>query len=532
MRWLVLVISMYAFCCGLATQLVAQRLPHVRGELHTSSFGKLTQLWAHQAAGIPEGHAFIRELEQQNFAFTTTQLGVLDTGFVPASLLAGVRLSPQLHRHLSERNSAADDRYVFARNFPQPLRGFLLSRYPAAVLYSSQRHGSAIAHLLASSTSVGVSLKGEIAMLLPLPKRNNLDDRKSVRELLADLPLPQVINYSLRLSNSASSSHSLAASMQSLAAQTILVTSAGNKAPDPIEAGKQNLAEHIIVVGSADPTGDVSSFSQTGCAETIRVCSDIYLQSVSPKSGELFSFGGTSGAAPMVSAALADALSILPELSHQQAKLLLQKTALANAYGDTVGLLNYYKLLRVAHRLTARDWSPTVDPDEVLHDPALYDFSAEAEQLTQEAMAASSTDTTFTKLRQAFFLDDTNHTTRRLLAELYRQHGYVAQAFFYDNPNPEARDAFVIQKDLEQQEIIDKFLAALAEVDMEKMLRLLPHLNVKYLFKQKDHIIVAILQELSLEKRLLVIDFLQEQQIATTDISAEGKVTAIQRMLE
>lgn len=532
MRWLSLVLTVFALCCGLATLAVAKHLPNVQGELLTPPFGKLTQFWTHQAAGIPEGHAFIKVLEQQGFAFATSQLGVLDTGFVPASLLAGVRLSPQLRHHLSDRNPDADDRYVLARNFPHPLRSFLLPSYPVHVPYSSERHGNAIAHLLASTTAAGVSLKGEIAMLLPLSKRSPIYHRKTIRKLLASLPLPQVINYSLRLSSDDTRSSSLAASMQPLAAKTILVASAGNKSPDPIEEGKQDLAEQIIIVGSADPTGHVSSFSQTGCAETIRACSDIYIQSISPKSGEFFSFGGTSGAAPMVSAALADALSILPGLSLAQAKLLLQNTALANSYGDAVSLLNYYKLLRVVHRLAERGWSSATDTDEILHDPVLYDFQAEAEQLTQEASAASSDDAAFLKLRQAFFLDNANHTARTLLAELYRQHGYEAQAFFYDNPNPEARDAFIIQKDLEQREAIDQFLSAMAELDTEKMLRLLPDLNVKYLFKEKDHIIVAILQDLSLEKRMIVIDFLQAQEIATADLSAEGEVTAVKRMLE
>ena len=452
MRWLLLVLTVVSLCCGLATRADAKRLPNVQGELLTSPFGKLTQFWAQQAAGTPEGHAFIKTLEQQNFAFATPQLGVLDTGFVADSLLASARLTPQLRHHLSNRNPTADDRYVFARNFPHPLRNFLLSHYARnCVLYRSQRHGSAIAHLLASTTAAGVSLKGEIAMLLPLPKRSDLDYRKAIRESLASLPLPQIINYSLRLSNDEERSASLATSMQALAAKTMLVTSAGNKAPEPIETGKQDLAEQIIIVGSADPTGHVSSFSQTGCAETIRACSDSYIQSVSPKSGKFFNFGGTSGAAPMVSAALADVLSILPDLSLAQTKLLLQNTALPNTYGDAVGLLNYFKLLRVAHRLVQRGWSSTARADDVLHDPSLYDFQAESSQLTQEAIAAISSETAFLKLRQAFFLDHNNSTARKFLAEMYRQHGYEAQAFFYGNPDTEARHAFIKQKDDEQK---------------------------------------------------------------------------------
>ena len=553
MHWLLLVWIAFALYCGLATQAIAKRLPRVQaalleaiatakiakrlpraqGELLTPPFGKLTQFWAQQAAGIPEGHAFIRTLEQQNFSFATPQLGVLDTGFVPASLLVGVRLAPQLHSRLSNRNPAADDRYVFVQNFPNHLQFSLMSQYARTpVFYKSRRHGSAIAHLLASNTAAGVSLKGELAMLLPLPKLDDIDYRKAVRELIAALPLPQIINYSLRLSKDEELSARLATSMQLLAAKTILVMSAGNKAPAEIEAGKQKLASQAIIVGSADPTGQVSSFSQTGCAETIRACSDKYIQSVSPRSGEFFNFGGTSAAAPLVSAALADALSILPNLSLQQAKLLLQNTALANSSGDEIGLLNYFKLLRVAHRLVERGWSPAAGAEEVLHNPALYDFRAEAEQLTQEAMATTDNDAVFLKLRQAFFLDDNNSTARAMLAAFYRQHGYEAQAFFYDNPKVKARDAFIAHQDQQQKAVIAAFLAALAEVDTEMMLTLIPDLNVKELFKESNAEVVATLQSLSPTDRTQAINFLQAQALATVKISDTGEVTSVKRILE
>ncbi len=510
------------FSLALTTQAIAVRLPNVRADLHTPPFGKLTQLWAQEAAGIPEGHAFIRELEQNNFIFATPHIGVLDSGFVLAHMLAGVKLTPQLRSHLSDSEPDSDTRNIFANFFPNPLHDFLLYHYARrAARYSDLRHGSAVAYLLASDTSASTSLKGEIALLLPLPRRVNLDSKKKLYELIATLPLPQVVNHSMSFGNDDRWSTGVAAAAKLIAAKTIFVTSAGNRAPDPVEAGKRELAEQLIIVGSADPTGYISSFSQTGCAETIRACSDGYIQSVSPKSSEFFNFGGTSGAAPLVSGALADALSILPDLSLDHAKLLLQKTALANSYGDAAGLLNYYKLLRVAHRLSERGWSSTSGAEDVLHAPSLYDFHAESEQLTQAVIASASTATSFLKLRQAFFLEQDNSTARKLLAEIYLQYGYEAQTFFYDNHNIEARDAFIAQKDKEQHATADKFFAAIAIADTHTMLQLLPDFNQKIFF-QKTRTLHDNLQVLSREKQRLVIAFLKEHRIAKVTISDDG----------
>ena len=508
------------FSLALTTQAIAVRLPNVRADLHTPPFGKLTQLWAQEAAGIPEGHAFIRELEQNNFIFATPQIGVFDSGFVPASILADVSLALQLRKHLSDTEAESDIRNIFAKFFPNPLHDFLLYHYARrAARYSDLRHGSAVAYLLASDTSASTSLKGEIALLLPLPRRVNLDSKKKLYELIATLPLPQVFNHSMSFGNDDRWSTGVAAAAKLIAAKTIFVTSAGNRAPDPVEAGKRELAEQLIIVGSADPTGYISSFSQTGCAETIRACSDGYIQSVSPKSSEFFNFGGTSGAAPLVSGALADALSILPDLSLDHAKLLLQKTALANSYGDAAGLLNYYKLLRVAHRLAERGWTSAAGEEDVLHDPSLYDFHAESEQLTQAAIASSSN--AFLKLRQAFFLNHDNSIARKFLAEIYLQYGYEAQAFFYDNHNIEARDVFIAQKNKEQHATADKFFAAIAIADTHTMLQLLPDFNQKIFF-QKTRTLHDTLQVLSREKQRLVIAFLKEHRIAKVTISDDG----------
>ena len=422
------------FSLGLALQASTTRLPSMLADIHAPLFGQLTQFWAQQAAGIPEGHLFIRALEHENFSFATAHLGVMDVGFNLASLSTRVRLAPQLRSQLANSEAEADDNNTLAKIFPPPLRNFLLDHHARRPnKYRHKRHGDAIVYLLASDTPASTSLKGEIALLLPFPQQDSIATEKKLHELIATLPLPPITNYAMSFGETDRWSTEVASIVESITEKTILVTEAGNNAPEPIEAGKQALAQHLIIVGSADPTGHVSSFSQRGCAETIRACSDYYIQNNSPKSGELFNFGGTSSATTLVSAALADTMSILPNLSREQAVLLLQNTALPNSYGDKVGLLNYYKLLRVAHRLAEQGWSATAKSSKVLHDASLYDFRAEAEQLTQEAITSPSATTAFLKLRRAFFLDPDNSSTRTSLAKIYRQYGYEAQAFFYDN---------------------------------------------------------------------------------------------------
>ena len=112
-------------------------------------------------------------------------------------------------------------------------------------------------------------------------------------------------------------------------------------------------------------------------------------------------FGGTSGAAPQVVAALADVLSILHTLNRDEAATLLRRTAVVSSYGDGVGTLNRYKLVRVAQRLLERGW-PT--SKVALHDDSVYDFSDEAQALLAASFSAVTSVEAFVQLRQAFFL--------------------------------------------------------------------------------------------------------------------------------
>ena len=298
--------------------------------------------------------------------------------------------------------------------------------------------------------------------------------------------------------------------------KTIFVSAAGNVHPEPIEVGKRKLAEEIIIVGSSDPTGHASSFSQRGKEEVIRAFSDEHVQTIGVEAGVFIDFGGTSGAAPQVVAALADVLSIVHILNRDEAATLLRRTSVVSSYGDEVGTLNRYKMLRVAHRLMERGW-PTAKA--ALHDDRVYDFSDEARALTAASFSAATPDEAFIQLRQAFFLDPNNSQTRTLLAAIYRQAGYEAEALFYDVADPEVRDAFIKQREDMRWAAVDKFMAAVAVADLVTMAKSLYTFskNKKDFFAETSAFFAA-MQKLSFTQQQSVADFLRQHKIADVTI--------------
>ena len=142
---------------------------------------------------------------------------------------------------------------------------------------------------------------------------------------------------------------------------SIVVTIAGNLYPDPrsippykVKASKDFDA---IIVGSMAPNGYKSRFSQEGEAVHIMAPSDYYITSAD-KDGNYRKFGGTSGAAPLVTGSLAgfEWLSGYHPTA-EEAKILLAKTAIPTLYSNDdprkngAGMVNAYKLGMVGKRL-------------------------------------------------------------------------------------------------------------------------------------------------------------------------------------
>ena len=142
---------------------------------------------------------------------------------------------------------------------------------------------------------------------------------------------------------------------------SVVVTIAGNLYPDPksvppykVKASKDFDA---IVVGSMAPKGYKSRFSQQGEAVHIMAPSDHYITSAD-KDGNYRKFGGTSGAAPLVTGSLAGFEWLAGyHPTAKEAKILLAKTAIPTLYSNDdprkngVGMVNAYKLGMVGKRL-------------------------------------------------------------------------------------------------------------------------------------------------------------------------------------
>ena len=153
-------------------------------------------------------------------------------------------------------------------------------------------------------------------------------------------------------------------------------------------------------------------------------------------------FSGTSGATPQVTAAVANVISVLSDLTKEEAKVLLQKTAVPIGVSFQVpqmngaGMLNTYKLAEVAKRLKQRGWP--AHRTDLLSDPSTFDFSRQAKELFRSAtnLLASGDCTDRRKglheLRRSFLLDS-NTQASGLLATQYASQGLFDNSQFYKN---------------------------------------------------------------------------------------------------
>lgn len=404
------------------------RLSSSLSDLQVMNHGRLQRFWAQHAIGVPEGHAFLAELGKRGVAFHRTRVGVLDTGFY-------LFPSPRV------RFSSAIDRQVDSGYQQEPREKILLAGLPDGVSEMMRKmfwapprdfllnHGTMVIHLLASESPVGVSVNSEIDLLVTeLQNYPFADDSEAIDanvnyyQMIADMgdSLPEVINFSVFIGGEEE-----AAPLARIAEQSMVVISAGNSFPSPLERAIQALSSEVIVVGSVAPDGLISDFSPRNKSEvTILAPSDYHILSCGFDSdcgqSRFMVFGGTSGAAPLVSGTLADVISILPGLRSDEARQMLIRTSLKSVE-NPIGSLNYYKMLRVATRLAKAGWPAN---RQLIFDEASYDFTAEARQLLDDSSPSIET------LRRAFFLDN---SIRQLLGKQYLDAGYRAESKFYSN---------------------------------------------------------------------------------------------------
>ena len=349
-------------------------------------------------------------MENEGFGFQPSSVGIADVGFD----IEGTRrakLNPEVLKSLKEDRNTT-----------------LSIGYP---------HGTKVANLITADYPVGISSR---AVITYIDDNISRDIHDGLFKRLSKHPsLPDIVNHSMTFPESAYPE--IDEALPETLNKTILVQIAGNDFPESVDPFIAEHGQDMIVVGSADPSGFVSNFSQADKHVTILAGSDDFVHSYG-KNGKLVSFGGTSGAAPQVTGALADLHSILGKMTRSEAAYILQKTAIKTSINmvselNGAGMLNYYKLLRVAQNLVANGWPQN---RKILFAEEMYDFTAEAKHLAMRAeeLISSTDDESYARgfkmLRKSFFLDSENMETRSTLAHLYRDAGYEIQASFYDNP--------------------------------------------------------------------------------------------------
>ena len=512
MRLLVVVLSIAVSAVGLSSAQLPKLCPS--NDLLSDEYGKLTYCWAQEAIGVPEAHSLLKTFDN----YVTPRIGIFDVGFDVSTLIEQVRLSAELTSHLHLSNPPTDapsivqdvyyvDAILKRMGLDREERDFLLSVYYLRTKTGRKaQHGTAVAHLLTGKSPFGISAHGEIDFLFLLLKghkavvdkntgkvRLNIDDVIYRLGLVID-SLPDIINVSASFDplGMVFAPPEIQEQYAKIAQKTLVVTSAGNGFPNPIDSTKRKLFDKIIIVCSIKPSGEISSFSPYNDKVTICAPSNSRVLQTTGEEGST-AFGGTSGASPLVAGALADVMSILPTLTVSEARQMLQKTAIISR--DNSAVLNYYKLVKVAIKLSNIGWPE--HRGQIFTDD-LYDFTAESHRYL--ASDNTSEEQAFANLRRAFFLQPDNSDVRKKLAEIYAQAGYETQALFYGNDSVSPRD----NREYD-------YLTAIANADIEKLAQMLAVPDAKDFYS--PIFIKHLLRYLNKNDRQAVIRVLKENQI-------------------
>ena len=227
---------------------------------------------------------------------------------------------------------------------------------------------------------------------------------------------------------------------KSLSPPSIVVTAAGNLVPTPVPPYKAKASKNfdVIIVGNLTCEGRRSGSSQQG--EEVHIMAPGSEQLSADKNGNLMSFGGTSGATPLVTGSLAgfewlSGYHPTPE----EAKILLEKTAVPTHHShdvprlNGVGMVNAYKLGMVGEefkRLCGKNISCF---KRMIRDPAAYwfpedsDLEEAVEQVFPECsqtcgkdvQTCADKDKVFKRLRKAVFLNPSSKKLWRYKACIY-----------------------------------------------------------------------------------------------------------------
>gem|GEM_PF-4036706 len=244
--------------------------------------------------------------------------------------------------------------------------------------------------------------------------------------------------------------------------KVVFVTSAGNDTIEVENAKRESSrAGESIVVASHAPNGRSSSFTSFAPEVDITAPSDYHILTYD-NSGILSKFGGTSGAAPLVTSTLLSFELIAGvKLSTPQFKILLKKTAIRHQNDPPrkvtgAGYLNSYKIGAIALKLVnlCKAFKEKVKKDECmlksLESEDLYDFSRNIKedkimsdiqsafpQCGEESTSQNQTVScdkkkmAINELRKAAFLMPENLNLWKKLSCVHSVEGLTANAEYY-----------------------------------------------------------------------------------------------------
>ena len=248
---------------------------------------------------------------------------------------------------------------------------------------------------------------------------------------------------------------------------SIIVTGAENDSPKeryiPYNKSEASKEFDAIIVGSLNPWGNPSRFSQIGnpavgskyrAPPAILAPSD-YSLTTTDDDGNYNKFGGTSGATPLVTGALAGFTWLSGfQPTGAEAKVLLKRTAIPlSASHDKgrhgPGMLNAYKLTMVAKKLKeecggGKDKKYYINcMKSKIQDPATYAFPEDTDILAlvdknfpecsakacfQKKESCDNVGAIFKRLRKAAFLNPHKKEYWRYLSCIYASAGFAENA--------------------------------------------------------------------------------------------------------
>lgn len=213
----------------------------------------------------------------------------------------------------------------------------------------------------------------------------------------------------------------------------IWVHASGNDHPKTVAAHEQ--AAPVISVGSSSPLGLQAGSSQAHGGLDVLAPSDEYLASIDGK-GRPVLFGGTSGAAPLISGSIANALAVMPGLERRHIEELLRLTSSPGIHTrwtpwNRAGHFNGYLFYRVVRRLRDLCGSEMTCVEGEMRRAGLVVFprtelSARIRRVCDETRILSLTEMNL--LRREYLLSKRAGDFARLLECAYRAEGYDGNA--------------------------------------------------------------------------------------------------------